>query len=315
MFNSTFNTFPFADIRHASNKTWRSIAGMPSFDPREAHYKVEDVSESVIELSQSLINLSESLGDLALKDIIENSDIADQAIQIAKLGDTIMEGGYIKTNLLEVDVILGEDAIFKGDVVVGGDLLVGGDGLLSVFQFVSAGHNEGWGDFGIVDLSGEIVRGRVALPVTIPADFTIIKATLQLQAMPTYVEDLFNSANNRWRQSRNLRLYHSPGNEGWEYRVVPGGILPPSWRSGTNITSAVLGLTSWSPSLSYTGTDPANSQNKIQYRSGSILSYLTPGETRVFYVETTDTANQTNSIQNVGLGRIVVTIEGYAKPS
>jgi hypothetical protein len=125
---------------------------------------------------------------------------------------------------------------------------------------------------------------------------------------------VIDDSNNRWRQSKNLKLYHSPGNEGCYEYLYPGGVLSPFWRSGTDITSAVLGVSTWSPPLQYSGTDPANASNKIQYRSGSILEYLTPGETKVFYVKTTDAVNQTNERANVGQGRLVVTVEGYTRP-
>ena len=254
------------------------------------------------------------LGELAYED----------QVQVAMLGDTIIIGGYLNTELikaksivadqLNVDDLAAITAKFSGNVYVGGDLLVGGQGVLSVFQFVSNGFNEGWGDFGISTAGGDIYRGRVSLPVSIPANFTITKATIELQAMPVYLTDAFNSGNNGWKQSRNLKLYYSAGNEGWHERIDPGSIWPPEWRGGTDITSAVLGVASWSPPLQYSGTDKSNTQNKIQYRSGSIINYLTPGETRVFYVETTDSASEANSKVNIGQGRLVVTVEGYAKP-
>lgn len=252
------------------------------------------------------------------------SGFAEQ-VQLATLGKTVIVGGYLNTELikaksivadqLSVDDLAAITGKFSGDVWIGGDIVVGGQGVLSVFQFVSNGFNEGWGDFGISTVGGDIYRGRVSLPVSIPANFMITKATIELQAMPVYLTDVFNSGNNGWKQSRNLKLYHSAGNEGWHERIVPGSIWPPEWRGGTDITSAVLGVASWSPPLQYSGTVKSNTQNKIQYRSGSIINYLTPGQTRVFYVETTDSASEATSKVNIGQGRLVVTIEGYSKPS
>ncbi len=248
----------------------------------------------------------------------------EDQVQLAMLGDTISVGGYLRTELLAaksiqakhlaVEDLAAISAKFTGDVYIGGDVVVGGQGVLSVFQFVSNGYNEGWGDFGISSVGGDIYRGRVSLPVSIPANFTVTKATIELQAMPVYLNDVMNSSNNGWRQSRNIKLYHSPGNEGWHEYILPGSVTPPVWRSGTDITSAVLGVSTWSPPLQYSGTDIGNSANKIQYRSGSILDYLTPGQTTVFYVETTDTPNGTNLRANLGQGRLVVTVEGYARP-
>jgi len=273
-------------------------------NPESVNYKIAYLREQ----------LNKDLGKLAYED----------QVQVAMLGDTIIIGGYLNTELiraksivadhLNVDDLAAITAKFSGNVYVGGDLLVGGQGVLSVFQFVSNGFNEGWGDFGISTAGGDIYRGRVSLPVSIPANFTITKATIELQAMPVYLTDAFNSGNNGWKQSRNLKLYYSAGNEGWHERIDPGSIWPPEWRGGTDITSAVLGVASWSPPLQYSGTDKSNTQNKIQYRSGSIIDYLTPGQTRVFYVETTDSASEANSKVNIGQGRLVVTVEGYAKP-
>ena len=45
---------------------------------------------------------------------VTGEQIVDGAIETAKLGSTIIQGGYIKTDLLDVDTILGNTAIFKG---------------------------------------------------------------------------------------------------------------------------------------------------------------------------------------------------------
>jgi hypothetical protein len=276
-------------------------------NPDSVNYKLAYLRE---QMEQQLLNL----GDLAYED----------QVQLAMLGETIIVGGYLRTELLAaksiqakhlaVEDLAAISAKFTGDVYIGGDVVVGGQGVLSVFQFVSNGFNEGWGDFGISSVGGDIYKGRVSLPVSIPANFSITKAIIELQAMPVYLNDVMNTSNNGWKQSRNLKLYYAAGNEGWHERIVPGSILPPEWRGGTDITSAVLGVASWSPPLQYSGTDKSNTQNKIQYRSGSIINYLTPGQTRVFYVETTDSASEANSKVNIGQGRLVVTVEGYAKP-
>ena len=276
-------------------------------NPDSVNYKLAYLRE---QMEQQLLNL----GDLAYED----------QVQLAMLGETIIVGGYLRTELLAaksiqakhlaVEDLAAISAKFTGDVYIGGDVVVGGQGVLSVFQFVSNGFNEGWGDFGISSVGGDIYKGRVSLPVSIPANFSITKAIIELQAMPVYLKDDMNPSNNGWRQSRNLKLYYSPGNEGWHNYILPGSVTPPLWRSGIDITSAVLGVSLWSPPLQYSGTDPANASNKIQYRSGSISEYLTPGETTVFYVETTDTASGTTLRANLGQGRLVVTVEGYARP-
>lgn len=278
---------------------WANIARSYSYNPVEAIIKAYE--------------LEGSLGALAF----------DDQVELAKLGETIVQGGYLRTVLLAAKSISAEKldvedlaAItgkFSGDVYVGGDIVVGGQGILSMFQFVSNGYNEGWGDFGIHGF-GNYTRGRVSVPVSIPSNFTITNADIELQAMPVFYDDELDSENDGWKQSRNLRLYHSPGNDGYHYLLIPSDRVPPTWRSGTNITSSVLGVSSWNPPLAYSGTDSSNTQNKIQYIGGSIESYLTPGQTTTFYVETTDSPTQENAVTNVGMGRILVTVEGYASP-
>ena len=245
---------------------------------------------------------------------IASNAIVARHIQANAITSDKIAARSIKAEHLTVDDLAAISAKFTGDVYIGGDVVVGGQGVLSVFQFVSNGFNEGWGDFGISSVGGDIYKGRVSLPVSIPANFSITKAIIKLQAMPVYLNDVMNPSNNGWRQSRNLKLYYSPGNEGWHNYVLPGSVTPPLWRSGIDITSAVLGVSLWSPPLQYRGTNPANASNKIQYRSGSILNYLAPGQTTVFYVETTDTPSVTTLRANLGQGRLVVTVEGYARP-
>src|SRR5690554_6700300 len=229
---------------------WANISRSYSYNPVEAIIKAYE--------------LEGSLGALAF----------DDQVELAKLGETIVQGGYLRTVLLAAKSISAEKldvedlaAItgkFSGDVYVGGDIVVGGQGILSMFQFVSNGYNEGWGDFGIHGF-GSYTRGRVSVPVSIPSNFTITNADIELQAMPVFYDDELDSENDGWKQSRNLRLYHSPGNDGYHYLLIPSDRVPPTWRSGTNITSSVLGVSSWNPPLAYSGTNSSNTQNKIQY--------------------------------------------------
>ena len=89
-------------------------------------------------------------------------------VQLAMLGDTVIVGGFLRTELikaksivadhLNVDDLAAISGKFSGDVYVGGDLLVGGQGVLSVFKFESTGGSSygpfdlcGWGNIGILD--------------------------------------------------------------------------------------------------------------------------------------------------------------------
>jgi hypothetical protein len=136
--------------------------------------------------------------------------------------------------------------------------------------------------------------------------------------MPVYYKNLdYPSIGfpTKWKQSRNLKLYHSDGEEGYWLYGESSGLSQINWRSGTDITNAVFGSATWSPTLAYSGDNESNTENKIQLKSGDIKSYLIPGENRAFFVQTTDSATDTNFQNNQGLGKIIVVVEGYARPS
>lgn len=281
-------------------------------NPDSVNYKIAYLREQ----------LNNDLGKLAYED----------QVQVAMLGETIIIGGYLNTELikaksivadqLNVDDLAAITAKFSGNVYVGGDLLVGGQGVLSVLKFESSGlgafgDTNGWSDMGIISGSTNY-RGRVALFVSIPSNFVITKATLYLYAMPVYYENLNYPSNGfptKWKQSRNLKLYYSDGEEGYWLYGESSGLSQINWRSGTDITNAVFGSETWSPTLAYSGDNESNTENKIQLKSGDIKSYLIPGENRAFFVQTTDSATDTNFQNNQGLGKMIVLVEGYASVS
>lgn len=62
-------------------------------------------------------------------------------------------------------------------------------------------------------------------------------------------------------------------------------------------------------------SEEAQSAVDKQYiESGDVSGHLVPGETITFYVETTDSPEGDNMHENVGMGRIIVVVEGYARP-
>ncbi len=278
-------------------------------DPESVNYKIAYLREQ----------LKNDLGKLAYED----------QVQVAMLGETVIIGGFLNTELIRAKSIVAEmlavedlaaiTGKFSGDVWVGGDIVVGGQGVLSVFQFESSGNgafsdSNGWSAIGIAEEAGLYTKRRMAVLVSIPNNFTITKATLYALAMPTFYDDPIGGVK-KWKQSRNLSLYISDGIEGyWDY-VASSGISIIHWRSGTNITNAVWGASSWSPPLSYSGNDPSNTSNKIQIKSGDITSYLSPGSRKSFYVETTDSETESNFSNNQGLGKMIVLVEGYASVS
>ena len=53
---------------------------------------------------------------LEVKRVVTGQDILDGAIESAKLGTTIIDGGYIKTDLLDVGTLFGVNATFSGEI-------------------------------------------------------------------------------------------------------------------------------------------------------------------------------------------------------
>ena len=272
-----------------------------------------------------------------LDDLLGDKDFGDLAfedqVQLAMLGDTVIQGGYLRTELikagsisaehLSVDDLAAISGRFSGNVYVGGDLLVGGQGVLSVLKYESMGQGsfsetDGWSNLGII-AGPTNYAGRLTLVVAVPLNLNITKATLTLYAMPTFYynpdfPDYPPGHETKWKQSRNLKLYYSDGLDGFWYTQEATGITQVAWRGGTDVTQAIFGVATWSPTLAYSGNNASNTQNKIQARSGDIKNYLEPGKSVAFYVETTDIPTYTNFKNNQGLGKMIVMVEGYVRP-
>ena len=251
----------------------------------------------------------------------------EEQVQLATLGKTVIVGGYLNTELikaksivadqLNVDDLAAITAKFSGNVYVGGDLLVGGQGVLSTLLFESAdatAHDWGW--LGIRE-GPTFFRGRVQVLVSVPDKFDITAATLYLYAMPTYYTNPVYPAighPTKWKQSRNLRVYYSDATDGYWAYGPESGLSGVTWRTETDITNEVFGVSSWSPLLPYSGDNEANTQNKIEVKSGSVKGYITPGENIAFSVQTADEPTPANFEHNQGLGKIIIVVSGYARP-
>ena len=183
---------------------------------------------------------------------------ADQ-VQLAMLGDTIVVGGYLKTELikaksivadhLNVDDLAAISGNFSGNVLVGGDLLVGGQGVLSVFQYISTGdalNADGWSNFGCYDTGGTEKIGYCRLTVPVPERFIITKATLTVEAMARYVYDVI-SETGYWYQSKKLKLYRASGDRAVHYYPVPSSdsdvvVQIPLWTIVTKISFSLTSI-------------------------------------------------------------------------
>lgn len=268
-------------------------------NPDSVNYKLAYLREQV---EQQLLNL----GDLAY---------ADQ-VQLAMLGETIMVGGYIKTELLdakalhigdaESNVFVSKDGITvqNGNIVVkdaNNKSVITPNGLRVMYIFTSSGELSGWQKCGIWDEWDSIYKRACTINVYIPSDLIIESGTLYARSMPSYRTG-WGSIPNGYYHPRSLRLYK--GNAaydgfldfpaGSEYGIVFG-------QSGrTDITTAVWG-SAWTPS-----------GQGIKEKVGDITSQLTAGQNHAFIVETSDSVTVENS-RYMGTMQLEIVIRGFLK--
>jgi len=243
----------------------------------------------------------------------------EDQVQLAMLGETIIVGGYLRTELiaaksiraekLDVEDLAAISGKFTGDVYVGGDLLVGGQGVLSVFQYISTGdalNADGWSNLGAYEIGGTEFFGHCRITVPVPERFTITKATLTIEAMARYTYDEIIQQGT-WSHAKNIRLFAASGDRGYHYYPHPSGDAFVGWMGMMDVTSAVLGVDAWSPALVPANPSPGNIPY-IQRISGSIAAYLTAGQSTTFMAEA-DVADPGS-----GVGRMIVVVEGYVRP-
>ena len=255
--------------------------------------------------------------------IMGNAGYFADRIKVGQDGPIIIDGTNRRIDLLDntglVQVRLGMDGITSP----AGKLLMGGSGVLSAFMFVSSGDtpgwntNQGWGHCGLFgDTFDGFFKTRQGLRVYVPRQFKITSAELTLQAMPTYAEYLNESFEDEanWKQGKNLRLYEAESDDGFFWYKSHTSMSEVTWREGTNVTSSVLGVSSWNPTLEYAGGVPSNTANKVQRITGDIRRLLTPGGTTTFYLETTDLPSYSNYQENECLVQLVAIVEGYKLP-
>lgn len=225
-----------------------------------------------------------------------------------------IEAGEISSDFVFAGRLEGATGTFTGDVTVGGKLMVGEHGVVSIFQYTSFGTVSGWGEMGIAQLGGEISVKKVPVSVFIPENFRVEKAIIRIESMPVFYYDEFFGGTT-WKQARNLKLYKTDGLDGHMLWIKDAGVQDPFWVDGLDITQVVLPVTGvWNPYLAYSGDnrDTGILENKIQVIEGDIKEYLENNKLLVFYVETTDLPLQVNFDANQSMGRVLITIEGYA---
>ncbi len=282
---------------------------------------------TLLQLAQSYSNPDSVNYKIAyLREKIGDKDFGKLAfedqVQLAMLGETIIVGGFLKTELikaksivadhLNVDDLAAISGNFSGNVLVGGDLLVGGQGVLSVFQYISTGdarNADGWSNFGCYNIGGTEKIGYCRLTVPVPERFIVTKATLTVEAMARYVYDVI-SETGYWYQSKKLKLYRASGDRAVHYCPRPSSDADVVWCNKEDITSSVWGISTWSPPL--VPSNPGTGKENVPYvqrRSGSVKNYLSAGQSTTFIVEASDIYDA-----GQGIGRLIVVVEGYVRP-
>ncbi len=268
-------------------------------DPDSVTYKLAYLRE---QMEQGLLNL----GDLAY---------ADQ-VQLAMLGETIMVGGYLKTELIdakalhigdsETNVYVSKDgiAVQNGTITIkdaNNRAVITSDGLRMMYIFSSSGELNGWQKCGIWDEWDSVYKRACTLNIYLPSDLLIESGTLYARSMPSYMTGWENIPDGYYHP-RNLRLYKSNAvDDGFldvpaysEYGVIFGQ------SSRTDITTAVWG-SAWTPS-----------GQGIKEKSGDITSQLTAGQAHTFIVETSDSVTLGNS-RYMGAMKLEIEVKGFLR--
>lgn len=268
-------------------------------NPESVNYKLAYLKEL---LEQQLLNL----GDLAYAD----------KVQLAMLGETILVGGYIKTELLDAKAIhIGDEnsnvfasqdgiKVQNGNIVVkdaNNKSVITPNGLRVMYIFTSSGELSGWQKCGIWDEWDSIYKRSCTINVFVPSDLIIESATLYARSMSAYRVG-GGSFPDGYYHPRNLKLYKgNSGEDGyllWPADSEYGVIFGQSGR--TDITTAVWG-SAWTPS-----------GQGIKEKAGDITSHLTPGANHTFIVETSDSITYENS-RYIGAMQLEIVVKGFLR--
>lgn len=269
-------------------------------NPESVNYKLAYLRE---QMEQQLLNL----GDLAYAD----------KVQLAMLGETILVGGYIRTELIDSKMLhIGDEnsnvfASKDGIIVKNGNItirdanniaIITANGLKVMYVFTSSGPYNGWQMIGICGVGTPTIDAyEASIPVFVPEKLIIERATLYTYCAAVYLTGYSTEGiPDGYYNPQNLALY---------VRNFDGVIL--DWPSageygvwygsgGTDITNAVWGGR-WSP----TG---AGAKIKI----ADVKNYLTPGQRTVFVVQPTDTPSTANRMQ-FGIMKFDIVIEGFLR--
>lgn len=178
--------------------------------------------------------------------------------------------------------------------------IITANGLKVKYVFISSGELKGWQKVGIWNEYANVLNHHAFITAAIPENLIIETAILRCKSMPR----LFTGwpvIPDGYYHARNMKLYKiSDESAGYidypassEYDLIMD-------ISGTDISSAVWGSSTWSP----TGQG-------IKYRQGDVKNYLDVG-TNIFLVKSTDSISQANERYGGGI-QFELIITGYLR--
>lgn len=178
--------------------------------------------------------------------------------------------------------------------------IITANGLKVKYVFISSGELKGWQKVGIWNEYGNVLSHHAFITAAIPDNLTIETAVLRCKSMPRLFTG-WGDVPDGYYHARNMKLYKiSDESAGYidypaasEYDLIMD-------IGGTDISSAVWGSSTWSP----TGQG-------IKYRQGDVKNYLDVG-TNIFLVKSTDSISQATERYGGGI-QFELIITGYLR--
>lgn len=251
------------------------------------------------------------LGDLAY----------DDQVEVAKLGNSILQGGYFKTELIDVlamrigdensNVYVNKDGINvkDGNIIVrdsSNKSIITSNGLKMKYLFVSNGEISGWQRGGIYeDIDGITSYGN-SLFVYTPSDFIVDSAKLHINSLPYHLYD--QQPTSEGGSGAPDGIYHVRGIRLYEIADALDAHIPvvghhmytePSFGTKTDISSTMGGT--WNPS-----------GNGIKTIIADVSDYINIGGKSVFAIESNLAKNYTNTRYQSGI-KMELEIEGFLR--
>lgn len=226
-------------------------------------------------------------------------------INTGTLNANLIKTGTIKSHSGNVSINLDDDniTIENGAIIIkdrNNQSIITANGLKVKYVFISSGELKGWQKVGIWNEYGNVLSHHAFITAAIPENLTIESAVLRCKSMPRLFTG-WTGIPDGYYHARNMKLYKiSDESAGYidypassEYDLIMD-------IGGTDISSAVWGSSTWSP----TGQG-------IKYRQGDVKNYLDVG-TNIFLVKSTDSISQANERYGGGM-QFELIVTGYLR--